>query len=132
MTRKKKRINTSKKGSRHELEFRHLLEPYGEVIVDRICSKGPYDFRFKPTFDIAKAVQIGRLLAGSGVDAAVIEAMLDAEQWYIQVKSNSVGDARRKFKAWTPAIFGPGLKVVAVRYDGSRQKPVRWTVEVTE
>ena len=127
------RINTSDKGNRAELEMRHLLEPYGEVIVDRICSKGPYDFRFIPYTDEVYWARLYHFLVYVlGVEVLPASPIADDTQSYWQIKSNSVGNARKKFAAWPPTIFGPGLKVVAVRYDGSRHKPVRWTVEIAE
>jgi len=126
-------VNTTAKGNRADLECRRMFEALGYECEKARVSRGAFDF-------VARIARSPEICAHIDEASCTFLDGLDdiwglVPQWshlaYVQVKCNSVGDARRKFAAaYKKGRFENAVWLIAVRHDGKGGKPPRWTFEV--
>jgi len=115
-------MNTSRKGQCNERFVRRLYESCGWTVELMRMSKGRGGYDFE--------AEGGRCVPWSSLSLLEV-AEYAVTKHYVQVKSNAVGDARRKFQAaWDNGKNHDGLCVIAVVKDGGPHKPktVKWEV----
>jgi hypothetical protein len=124
-------MNTSRKGQRNERLVRNLYEACGWATELMRMSKGSGGYDFVAETPDVLLMQSWRREQDVNVRACVFDKRAGVFRDYVQVKSNAIGDARRKFQAaWAKGKNRDGLCVIAVVYDGCGRKPktVKWGV----
>ena len=121
-------MNKSTKGNRAEQELCRKLREFGFTVTKARMSKGPWD-------RIAEGGQC-RLRSGERLFGWMAEIpnnvtilcipqtdLVAQGRWYFDITSNS---PRGRIKKLVETDGKPGVKVLAVRYDGKGRKPARW------
>ena len=113
-------MSTTSKGNRAEQELCRKLREFGFKVTKARMSKGPWDRVAEggDTWAMLQWVDAVKFVSLPGVPC---EAQ---NRWYFDITTNATRG--RVKKLLTTETDKPGVKALAVRYDGKSGKPVRW------